>query len=65
MPALPKKKHSRARKNKRRSQDKIDVGSLILCSHCRRPHLAHHVCPNCGYYRGREVVVEKPDQAPA
>ncbi|HEX6507334.1 MAG TPA: 50S ribosomal protein L32, partial [Chloroflexota bacterium] len=40
--------------------DRAHVGSIILCSHCRRPHLSHHVCPNCGYYAGREVIVEKP-----
>lgn len=59
MGAQPKKKTSHAKKNSRRSHDQARVGSIILCSHCRRPHLAHHVCPNCGYYAGREVVPEK------
>jgi large subunit ribosomal protein L32 len=60
MGALPKKKHSQGRKNRRRSQDKLSVAALILCSHCRRPHVSHHVCPHCGYYAGREVIIEKP-----
>jgi large subunit ribosomal protein L32 len=59
MPALPKKKTSRARKNQRRSQDHITLGSIVLCSHCRRPHRTHHVCPHCGYYAGREVIAEE------
>lgn len=61
MAAQPKRKTSHSRKNSRRSQDRLTVGSIVLCSHCRRPHLTHHVCPNCGYYAGREVV---PEEAP-
>ena len=60
MGAQPKRKHSRARVRNRRSQDRIKLGAIVLCSHCRRPHLDHHVCPNCGYYAGREAIPEKP-----
>lgn len=60
MGAQPKKKTSSSRKNQRRRHDRLSFGSIVLCSHCRRPHLAHHVCLNCGYYAGREVVPEKP-----
>jgi large subunit ribosomal protein L32 len=63
MGALPKRKTSHRRKNQRRSQDKAAVGAIILCSHCRRPHLSHHVCANCGYYAGREVVTPKIHRA--
>jgi len=59
MAAQPKKKTSHARKNSRRSQDHAAFGSIVLCSHCRQPHLTHRVCPSCGYYKGREVVAEK------
>ena len=65
MGALPKRKTSHSRKNSRRAHDKLTVGSIILCSHCRRPHLAHHVCPNCGYYAGREVLPEEPTRRPS
>jgi large subunit ribosomal protein L32 len=63
MGAQPKKKTSHRRKNQRRSHDHVHLGAVILCSHCRRPHLSHHVCSNCGYYAGREVVVEEPARA--
>lgn len=63
MAAQPKKKTSHSKKNQRRSHDKISLGSIVLCSHCRRPHLSHHVCPNCGYYAGREVIRDEPDRA--
>jgi len=28
----------------------------VECSHCHELKRAHHVCPTCGYYDGREVV---------
>ena len=27
------------------------------CPQCGAPKLPHHVCPKCGYYKDREVVV--------
>lgn len=62
MAAQPKKKTSHSRTHQRRSHDQARVGAIILCSHCRRPHISHHVCANCGYYAGREVIVEKPSR---
>ncbi len=59
MGAQPKRKTSHAKKTSRRSQDHAAFGAIILCSHCRRPHISHHVCRNCGFYKGREVVPEK------
>jgi ribosomal protein L32 len=29
----------------------------VPCQTCRELHRAHHVCPNCGYYRTRQVIV--------
>lgn len=65
MGALPKRKASRSRRKQRRHHDKAAFGQIILCSHCRRPHLSHRVCPNCGYYAGREIVTPKPDRPSA
>ena len=58
MGALPKRKTSKARRNKRRGQDKVIGPSLVECSRCRNPKLSHHVCPTCGTYNGREVFAE-------
>lgn len=53
--ALPKKQMSRARRHKRRSQLKIKTGLLQTCSQCRKKIKPHHICPYCGYYKGRVV----------
>ena len=29
---------------------------LLKCSNCHELRITHHVCPNCGYYRGRQVI---------
>ena len=60
--ALPKRKHSKARRDKSRTHWKLKVISLTNCPQCAKPILPHRVCPQCGYYRGRQVVLiqEKP-----
>jgi large subunit ribosomal protein L32 len=56
MPPLPKKKHPKSRQGKRRSHLSLDLPATIVCPNCRNPRLAHHACPVCGYYKGREAV---------
>lgn len=52
----PKRRHSKARKNKRRTHDAITPRPLGECPQCHEPKLPHRACPHCGYYRGRAVV---------
>jgi large subunit ribosomal protein L32 len=52
----PKRRHSKMRKNQRRSHDHLKTHSLSECPHCHERKLPHQVCPRCGYYKGREVV---------
>lgn len=55
--AVPKRKTSKARKNKRRSNVwKLATPTLVKCSQCGELKLAHRMCKACGYYNGREVV---------
>ncbi len=61
MPPLPKKKHSRTRRDKRRTHDALQAQNLVQCSNCGEMRLPHRVCPNCGHYQGREVVKIKED----
>ncbi|MBI5286602.1 MAG: 50S ribosomal protein L32 [Deltaproteobacteria bacterium] len=52
----PKKRHSKTRRNKRRSHDALSRPAVSLCPQCGEPKPPHHVCPNCGTYKGREVI---------
>ena len=53
---LPPKRHSNARRKKRRSHDSLTAPTLIACSHCGEKKPPHHACPHCGYYKDREVL---------
>ncbi len=54
--AHPKSKISKQRRDKRRTHDAIVGASLCTCSHCGAMVQRHHVCPECGYYRGQLLV---------
>jgi len=57
--AVPKRRTSRTRRDKRRAHDRLAVPKPALCSHCKQPKIAHRVCPNCGHYGGIEVIQPK------
>lgn len=59
MGALPKQRTSHARQGERRSHHHLTLPQLVACPQCRKPRLAHHACPNCGMYRGRQVFYPK------
>ncbi|RPI27185.1 MAG: 50S ribosomal protein L32 [Acidobacteria bacterium] len=52
----PKNRHSKSRRGKRRAHDFLTARSLSNCSNCGTPVLPHRVCPNCGHYKGRQVI---------
>ena len=55
--AVPKRKVSKARRDKRRSAVwKLDAPAFSRCSHCGELTAPHKVCKNCGYYNGFEVI---------
>jgi large subunit ribosomal protein L32 len=54
--AVPKKRVSRSRQGNRRQHHTIKIPQLKICPQCRQVRQAHHVCLNCGTYRGREVL---------
>lgn len=56
----PKRKHSKGRRDRRRSQDMLKTANLVQCNNCGEMRLPHTVCPKCGFYQGREVLkIEK------
>ncbi len=59
--ANPKRKISRSKRDKRRSQwfNSMQAPQLSKCDHCGEMKLPHRVCPNCGYYKGRNIFIPK------
>ena len=35
---------------------KAEPTAYSSCPQCKQPKLPHRVCPNCGYYAGRQAV---------
>lgn len=55
--AVPKRKTSKARRDKRRNNLwKISAPALVRCPACGEYKRPHRLCPACGKYNGREVV---------
>ncbi len=52
----PKRRHSSMRRDKRRAHDFMVAPQLITCSHCGVAILPHRICPECGYYRGKQAI---------
>lgn len=59
--ALPKKRQSRARRDRRRTNDALPAPARSKCQNCGREKAPHHVCSHCGYYKGRLVVAIDED----
>jgi len=57
--ATPKRKTSPSRRNMRRSHDALSKAAMSQCPNCGDMMRPHHICPHCGHYKGRDVVVSK------
>ena len=51
--AVPKRKMSKARRDSRRANP-----GFVECPQCHEPKMPHHVCTECGYYDGKEVITQ-------
>jgi large subunit ribosomal protein L32 len=56
MGGVPKQKHTKSRRNKRRMHLYLEEKTLTPCLHCKALILPHTVCANCGFYKGVEVI---------
>jgi len=45
--AVPKKKTSKSRRDKRRATHRIEAPRVNTCPQCGRPKQPHRMCPNC------------------
>ncbi len=54
--AVPKRKTSKARRDKRRANWKLSVPGMVACPNCGELKRPHRVCKACGNYKGKEVI---------
>ena len=54
--AHPKRRQSKTRTAKRRTHDVAVAPTGVACSNCGALNIAHTVCCECGYYRGKLAV---------
>jgi len=52
----PKRRHSKSRRDKRRTHYKAAAQTASVCPNCGLLKLAHAVCTECGYYNGRKIL---------
>ena len=49
-------RHTRSHTANRRSHHALKAPTLATCSNCGAKHRPHHMCLECGFYKGRMVV---------
>jgi len=54
--AVPKQRHTKSRRNRRRSHHALKKQNFSVCPKCGEPILSHNICANCGVYSGKEVI---------
>jgi large subunit ribosomal protein L32 len=54
--AVPKRRKTGSKMRMRRAHWRLKAPTMSRCPQCREPKQPHRVCPNCGYYAGRQVV---------
>ena len=57
--AVPRNRHSNARKNTKRAHDAKKPVCYSGCANCGAKKLPHVICSSCGFYKGREVFASK------
>lgn len=53
---LQAKRRTKSSKKRRAAHFALKKVQLFDCPKCKKPVLPHHVCLNCGYYRGNEII---------
>ncbi|MBD3231791.1 50S ribosomal protein L32 [Candidatus Dependentiae bacterium] len=59
---VPKRKISRARRNKRSANKGVCLGNVVTCQTCQAAILPHQVCKECGHYKGIKIIRTKADR---
>lgn len=54
--AVPFRRTSKTKKRMRRTHLKKVAAGLVTCPNCKEAIRPHRACPNCGFYKGKEVI---------
>ncbi len=54
--AVPKRRLSHSKTRTRRSHHFETAMQFAACANCKSPIPSHVACPNCGMYKGRQVM---------
>ncbi|MBS3943797.1 MAG: 50S ribosomal protein L32 [Dethiobacter sp.] len=57
--AVPKRRTSKTRRDKRRTHWKLEAPQLVACPQCHELKAQHRVCLRCGYYKNNKVITIK------
>lgn len=49
-------RHTRSHTKNRRSHHALSAPTLATCKNCGASHRPHHMCLECGFYNGRQVI---------
>ena len=55
----PKRRQSRARRDRRRTHDALTPTIVMSCSNCGEPSRPHFMCVKCGFYKGKKIIETK------
>ncbi len=59
--AVPKRRVSQTRRDKRRTHDHAPAVTVAVCPQCKQPVAPHRACKNCGYYKGSKVLTTRDE----
>ncbi len=54
--AVPARRVSKTAKRARRTHLKKEAPTVTTCKNCGATLAPHRACPNCGSYKGKEVI---------
>ncbi len=64
--AMPKYKISKTKSRMRRAAayyGRMTVPALSTCDNCGSPKQPHRVCPECGFYKGKQILTKVVQEA--